>query len=215
MRDLRLILLIGLGGLALYLLGLALGEPMLRLLSKPLPVIALLLWMRLAPVGTYRRWITIGLLFSLAGDMLLESPGDLFVPGLGAFLLGHLCFLVAYLSDTRRPALPALALAAAYGIGMFSLLAQNDLGPFAIPVALYALTINCMLWRALARVGVAGIASRSAWLGAIGAVLFVMSDSMIGLNRFVGPFSGAHYAIILTYWFGQFGIAASAHTRQA
>ena len=215
MRDVRLILLIGLGGFALFLLGLALDHTPLRLLSKPLPLIALLLWMRLAPAGSYRRWITVGLLLSLAGDMLLEWPADLFVFGLGAFLLGHLCFLVAYLGDTRRPALLALAIAAAFGLGMFSLLAQNGLGPLQIPVALYALTISAMLWRALARLGVPGIASRSAWLGAGGALLFVLSDSLIGINRFVSPFAGADVAIILTYWFGQLGIAASAHTRQA
>ena len=62
MRDVRLILLIGLGGFALFLLGLALDHTPLRLLSKPLPLIALLLWMRLAPAGSYRRWITLGLL---------------------------------------------------------------------------------------------------------------------------------------------------------
>ncbi|MDO8696450.1 MAG: lysoplasmalogenase [Pseudomonas sp.] len=214
MRDPRLILTLGLGGVLLFLLGLSLDHTGLRLLSKPLPLIALLLWVRLAPAGSYRRWISLGLLLSLAGDMLLEWPADLFVFGLGAFLLGHLCFLLAYLGDTRRPALPALASAAAFGLGMFGLLAQNGLGPLQLPVALYALTISGMLWRALARLGVPGIARRSAWLGAGGALLFVLSDSLIGINRFVGPFAGADLAIILTYWAGQFGIAASAHTRQ-
>ena len=65
-----------------------------------------------------------------------------------------------------------------------------------------------MLWRALARVGV--VPPRSAWLAAGGAALFVLSDSLIGINRFVAPFEGARHAIILSYWLGQFGIAASA-----
>ena len=214
MRDLRLLLILGLGGVLLFLLGLSLDHTGLRLLSKPLPLIALLLWLRLAPADPYRRWISLGLLLSLLGDMLLEWPADLFVFGLGAFLLGHLCFLLAYLGDTRRPALPALASAAAVGLGMFSLLAQNGLGPLQLPVALYALTIAGMLWRALARLGVPSIASRSAWLGAGGALLFVLSDSLIGINRFVGHFAAADVAIILTYWCGQFGIAASTHQRQ-
>lgn len=214
MRDLRLLLTLGLGGVLLFLLGLSLDHTGLRLLSKALPLIALLLWLRLAPAGHYRRWISLGLLLSLLGDLLLEWPADLFVFGLGAFLLGHLCFLLAYLGDTRRPALPALAIAAAVGLGMFSLLAQNGLGPLQLPVALYALTIAGMLWRALARLGVPSIARRSAWLGAGGALLFVLSDSLIGINRFVGHFPAADVAIILTYWCGQFGIAASAHQRQ-
>ena len=49
----------------------------------------------------------------------------------------------------------------------------------------------------------------------MGALLFVLSDSLIGVNRFVSPFAGANIAIMLTYWLGQLGIAASAHTRQA
>ena len=51
---------------------------------------------------------------------------------------------------------------------------------------------------------------RSAWLAAGGAALFVLSDSLIGINRFVASFEGARHAIILSYWLGQFGIAASA-----
>ena len=83
-----------------------------------------------------------------------------------------------------------------------------------IPVAFYALTISAMLWRALARLGEPNIARASAWLAAIGAVLFVISDSLIGINRFVAPFDAARYAIIVTYWLGQFGIAASAFQRR-
>ncbi|WP_052081168.1 lysoplasmalogenase [Pseudomonas sp. ML96] len=203
-----LLLLIALVGVVLFLLGHQLELPWLRLLSKPLPVICLLIWLRQAPAGAYRRWIGIGLAFSLLGDMLLEWPADLFVFGLGAFLLAHLAYLVAYLGDTRRLAPLDLLIAAVAAGGMFFVLASAGLGPLLLPVALYSLAIGAMLWRALARVG--QVASRSAWLAAGGAALFVLSDSLIGINRFVAPFEGARYAIILSYWLGQFGIAASA-----
>jgi alkenylglycerophosphocholine/alkenylglycerophosphoethanolamine hydrolase len=42
----------------------------------------------------------------------------------------------------------------------------------------------------------------------------VLSDSLIGIKRFVAPFEAAPYAIILSYWLGQWGIAASALQRQ-
>ncbi|WP_394559188.1 lysoplasmalogenase [Aquipseudomonas alcaligenes] len=203
-----LLLLIALAGIVLFLLGHHLELPWLRLLSKPLPVICLLIWLRQAPAGAYRRWIGIGLAFSLLGDMLLEWPADLFVFGLGAFLLAHLAYLVAYLGDTRRLAPLDLLIAAVAAGGMFFVLASAGLGQLLLPVALYSLAIGAMLWRALARVG--QVASRSAWLAAAGAALFVLSDSLIGINRFVAPFEGARYAIILSYWLGQFGIAASA-----
>ncbi|MDD0844189.1 lysoplasmalogenase [Pseudomonas sp. Gutcm_11s] len=203
-----LLLLVALAGVVLFLLGHQLELPWLRLLSKPLPVICLLIWLHEAPAGAYRRWIGIGLVLSLLGDMLLEWPADLFVFGLGAFLLAHLAYLVAYLGDTRRLAPFDLLIAAAAAGGMFFVLASSGLGQLLLPVALYSLAIGAMLWRALARVG--QVASRSAWLAAAGAALFVLSDSLIGINRFVAPFDGARYAIILSYWLGQFGIAASA-----
>lgn len=78
---------VALVGVALFLVGLRLDTVASCLLSKPLPMLALLVWLREAPAGAYRRWITIGLWLSLLGDMLLQWPADLFVFGLGAFLL--------------------------------------------------------------------------------------------------------------------------------
>jgi uncharacterized membrane protein YhhN len=211
MRWLALALL----GTLAFVYGVLTDWPLLCLLAKPLPVLALLGWLRGAEAGPYRRWIAIGLLFSLAGDMLLQWSPELFVFGLGAFLLGHLAYLMAYLSDSRRFAPLALLLALIAGGSMFATLASAGLGSLLIPVALYALAISAMLWRALARVSCASISRQSAYLAAIGAALFVLSDSLIGINRFVSPFAGAHYAIILTYWLGQWGITASALYRRA
>ena len=201
--------LLALTGAGLFLLGLHLELKWLTLLSKPLPVICLLLWLRSAPASAYRHWIAVGLGFSLLGDVLLEWPADLFVFGLGAFLLAHLAYLAAYLSETRRLAPVALLAAILVAGSMFALLAGAGLGALLAPVLLYSLAISCMLWRALARVASTATATRSAWLAAGGAVLFVLSDSLIGINRFVAPFDGARYAIILSYWLGQLGIAAS------
>ncbi|MBZ9665096.1 lysoplasmalogenase [Pseudomonas sp. LMG 31766] len=207
-------LLLGLVGAAVFLYGRVTGDAQLSLLTKGIPVIALLLWLRQAPVGTYRRWIGIGLVFSLAGDILLDWPGDLFVFGLGAFLLGHLAYLRAYCSDSRQPALPALLLALIAGGAMFAILASSGLGELLIPVACYATAISLMLWRALARIGQPQLQPRSTWLAAGGATLFVLSDSLIGIDRFVTSFDAAPYAIILTYWLGQWGIAASVFQRR-
>lgn len=217
MRWLLLALISGL----VFIYGLYIDSTALRLLTKGIPVIALIFWLRSAPQGAYRRWITTGLAFSLGGDILLDIPeaqlANQFVLGLGAFLIGHLAYVLAYTSDTRRLAPLALLVALVCGGSMFAVLNSRPegLGPLMIPVALYALTISAMLWRALARVGVNGIPRGSVLLAAGGALLFVMSDSMIGINRFVQPFDEARYAIIITYWLGQFGIAASAMRKNA
>lgn len=202
-------LILALMGAVTFLYGLSTHAALLCLLVKPLPVLALLGWLHDAPPSDYRRWISLGLIFSLVGDVLLAWPGDLFVFGLGAFLLAHLAYLKAYLSDCRRLALLPLILALSVGAVLLGILIGSGLGPLTVPVIVYGTAISAMLWRALARLG-SGVPQRSALLAAGGAVAFVFSDSVIGINRFVSPFNAAPYIIILSYWLGQWGIAASA-----
>jgi len=205
-------LILAVMGAGTYLYGLSLHATLLCLLSKPVPVLALLGWLQDARPSPYRRWISLGLLFSLLGDILLAWPQDLFVWGLGAFLFAHLAYLKAYLVDCRRPALLALALALLAGVSLCSVMAAKGLGDLLIPVAVYALAISAMLWRALARLGTR-ISKGSAWLAAAGALAFVVSDSLIGIDRFVLPFGAAPYLIILSYWLGQWGITASVFSQ--
>lgn len=141
--------------------------------------------------------------------MLLAWPGDLFIFGLGAFLFAHLAYLKAYFSDCRRLALLPMVLALGVGAILLSILISHGLGELLIPVVVYALVISAMLWRALARLG-SEVPKRSAWLAAVGAVSFVVSDALIGINRFVLAFEAAPYLLITTYWLGQWGITASA-----
>nr|WP_301271459.1 lysoplasmalogenase [Pseudomonas mandelii] len=199
-------------GAVTFLYGLSVHAALLCLLVKPLPVLALLGWLHDAPPSDYRRWISLGLIFSLIGDVLLAWPGDLFVFGLGAFLVAHLAYLRAYLSDCRRLALLPLMIALSVGAVLLGILISHGLGPLLIPVIVYGLAISAMLWRALARLG-SEVPKRSALLAATGAVAFVFSDSVIGINRFVSPFAAAPYLIILSYWLGQWGIATSAFNK--
>lgn len=204
--------ILALMGAVTFLYGVSVHAELLCLLVKPLPVLALLGWLHDAPPSDYRRWISLGLIFSLLGDVLLAWPGDLFVFGLGAFLVAHLAYLKAYLSDCRRPALPALIIALAVGAVLLGILIAHGLGPLLIPVIVYGTAISAMLWRALARLGT-DVPKRSAWLAAAGALAFVFSDSVIGIDRFALPFSAAPYVIIISYWLGQWGIAASAFSQ--
>ena len=204
-------LILALMGAVTFLYGLSTHAALLCLLVKPLPVLALLGWLHDAPPSEYRRWISLGLIFSLLGDVLLAWPGDFFVFGLGAFLVAHLAYLKAYLSDCKRLALLPLVFAFGVGAVLLGMLISSGLGPLLVPVIVYATAISAMLWRALARLGT-DVSKRSALLAAGGAVAFVLSDSVIGLDRFVSPFRYAPYVIILSYWLGQWGIAASAFT---
>ena len=196
-------------GAATFIYGVSTHAMLLCLLVKPLTVLALLGWLHDAPPTDYRRWISLGLIFSLVGDVLLAWPGDLFIFGLGAFLFAHLAYLKAYFSDCRRLAVLPLVLALGVGVVLLSILISHGLGDLLIPVVVYALVISTMLWRALARLG-SDVPKRTALLAAAGAVSFVFSDALIGINRFVVAFDAAPYLLITTYWLGQWGITASA-----
>lgn len=198
------LLCLALLGAAFYIYALASDNALLGLAVKPIPVLALIVWLYAAEPCRYRRWITVGLAFSLLGDILLAVPGDLFVFGLAAFLFAHLAYLRAYLNETRQMATWALAISLIVGVALLTLLINHGLGDLLVPVTVYALAISAMLWRALASGGIA----------ALGAIAFVFSDSLIGIDRFVGHFGAAPYLIILAYWLGQWAITASVYTNQ-
>ena len=198
---------------ALYVVASAAGTPALRLAAKPLPVLVLAVAVAVAPGRPFalRRGVFIGLLFSAAGDVLLEL--DLFLPGLLAFLAAHVAYVVAFLSDTKAAALLRVLPFAIWG-GLLFTHVQPRLGSLAGPVIVYIVAICTMMWRAAARVG-SGPASQGAWAGLLGAVSFGLSDSLIALDRFATPIPHVSAPIMLFYWLGQAGIAKAAFDKES
>jgi uncharacterized membrane protein YhhN len=172
-------------------------------------MLCLAAWVARAPKSAFRNRIVGGLLLSAAGDALIELD---FLAGLGAFLLAHLAYVAAFVSDaTRLRAVRALPVAV-YSVA-FTAFLWPDLGSLRPAFLAYALAISTMIWRAAARVGAHGPATRGEWAALGGAILFALSDSLIALDRFHAPIPAAHVPIMLLYWAGQSGIAASARTR--
>jgi len=208
-RGVRWLLVgLGLAGVVAYLVGLALHAPTLRLVAKPLPVMCLAVAVAGSGRDGYRRLIAAGLLACLAGDVLLELPGR-FLPGLVAFLIGHLFYIAAFLTYARRPGL-ARGLPFAVWAGVAYARLAPGLGDMTLPVAVYVVVIGIMMWRAAACVGQAEPAPLAEWSGLAGAVLFGLSDTLIAFDRFHAPIAGVRYPIILLYWLGQAGISGSS-----
>jgi alkenylglycerophosphocholine hydrolase len=191
---------------ALYLVGLWLPAPALGLVVKPVPALALAALVLRRGEGFRARAVGAGLVLSALGDVLLDLPRQ-FTSGLTAFLLAHLAYSAAFLEDERRPRL-LRAVPFALWLGSASLFVWPQVRAvgLALPVTVYMAAIGTMMWRAAARVdpGRAGAVS-----GLVGALLFGLSDTLIALDRFHAPVPGVRYAIILLYWAGQAGIAAS------
>ena len=198
---------VGIGTALLYFVGLATQLPVLCLATKPFPALALAAWVSAKNTRALGRLTAAGLVLSAAGDVLLEI--GLFLPGLLAFLAAHLAYVAAFLTADRRPALGRALPFAAWGAGAFALL-HPGLGTMAVPVGVYVAVICAMMWRAAARVGSPGTPALAAALGLAGALAFGASDTLIAFNRFATPIPGVRWPIMILYWLGQAGIAASA-----
>ncbi len=156
---------------------------------------------------SYRYLIVAGLCFSLAGDILLMLSSDQFVFGLVSFLVAHIFYIGAF--STRPKTLLSIWIGlacVAYGCLMLWFLFPN-LGDLKLPVSIYVAVVLLMAWQAQCRW--AEERGQGTALAAIGAILFVASDSMIAIDRFNGRFRSAGVLIMTTYFTAQLLIALS------
>lgn len=191
------LLAISLAAVAVFLAG-GPGFSWVHVFAKLVPVTALLIWL-VPPRRVYGGLIFSGLLLSLAGDAFLALPNDRFIPGLIAFLLAHLCYIAAFVSQNRRVRLLRL-LPYVVWVGGIYLFLFPKLGAMAAPVGVYCLVIAVMMWRATEFGRPAAVA---------GAILFGLSDTTLALMRFEGDIPYGGVFLILAYWTGQWGIAKS------
>lgn len=164
-------------------------------------IILLALWLTPLPIPAYSFWIIAGLCFSLAGDVLLMLPRDRFLAGLGAFLLTHCCYIAAFMATPiETNALWLLPWLAAGGVIFLLIKPQQPVVRAA--VLLYIVAIVVMVWLA--------IENRRAYApAALGAVLFMLSDTLIGMRRFRRDWPFAQTAILGTYFPAQWLFAIS------
>jgi uncharacterized membrane protein YhhN len=200
-----------------HLVGVIFDLEWLRFCCKPLLMPTLALWLAAETQGQkslLRTGWLIGLAFSTLGDILLMFSGGLyFLLGLSAFLLAHLCYIGAIsrgLRDRRgflirHPwwMLPFLL----YPIALLGWLWPDIPSGMRIPVGVYALVIATM---AQSVANLSGHIPRTVFYTMMGgALLFVLSDSFIAIQKFGHPFFGAHVAVISTYIVGQWLLAKS------
>jgi uncharacterized membrane protein YhhN len=169
--------------------------------AKPLTLTALVgVALALDPQdGTVRTWFVVALVASLAGDVFLMLPRDLFVAGLGAFLVAHVAYtggLVAAGIDAAWLVVGVAAVAVAVaGIGPPLVRGVRRTAPeLVVPVVAYVVVISTM---------VAAAVGTGDGTAAAGAVLFYASDALIGLTRFVRAHPRGNLAVMVTYHLGQ------------
>ncbi len=186
----------------------ALSMPVLNWIFKPLATLVVIAhaWPRGRDAPGVRRWVLVGLVFSLGGDVALLWPQQGFLPGLVSFLLAHLAYLVAFTRVQRLAAWPLAFVAYALVAGFILWrLWPGVPAALQIPVVAYVLCLAAMaaqaavLWRRGAERGA---------LLALGGALFVASDALLATNKFAGPLPLASLWILGTYWSAQWCIAS-------
>lgn len=159
-----------------------------------------------AALPLYKYMIIAGLVFSMAGDVFLMLPSDRFVAGLVAFLVAHLFYIVAFMSEISTLIWWPLILLVTYGIVIYFILAPH-LGKLKPPVIIYIVVILVMAWLAWGRWRQTG--QGGALLAFLGAILFVISDTILATDRFHGAFKAARVLNLATYFAAQCMIAGS------
>ena len=160
---------------------------------------------RRLPPATGTLGLGLALALSCLGDIFLALRVDNgFIYGLIAFLIAHLVYLFLFVRKWRRPLRPPTSrLLVSVAVLAFSLIFSQwlapGLGKIALPVMTYICAITLMVVAAL-------WANLSTHWVAIGALLFMTSDSLLAADRFWQNIPGSGFLIWATYYLGQYGI---------
>ena len=189
----------------------------LQFITKPLlmPLLAIYLLLRTNTNNSnLKGWIFLALFFSWAGDIFLlfeERGSNFFLFGLSAFLVAQVFYIVFFHNIRMREYIRGNALLLLLVIVYYSVLI-NVLSPYLgnmkLPVRIYGVVLSFMVM--LAMHTMLGKNKKAALWMTMGAILFVVSDSLLAFNKFFSPFNNAGVVTMLTYGLAQLFITEGA-----
>jgi len=196
------------------ILSLLKGIELLHTICKPLIIVTLIFYYLTAVAKEERsRTLLMALFFSGTGDILLmyvDAEPSFFMMGLIAFLVSHVFYIFTYRQhqytgvEDRIQGIQKIRLAFPIilsGTGLVFVL-YPVLGDLKIPVIIYALVLIVMTLHALLRFG--KTTSPSFWMVFAGALLFMISDSLLAINKFLEPLTYGNVWIMITYISAQY-----------
>lgn len=179
-------------------------------LFKPLTLILIILFglFQVSEVSFfYKMMIIYGLAFSMLGDIMLMLPTDKFLHGLASFLLAHIFYIIAFVSDSAFPVnylylIPGLILV----VIVLRVVLPRVAGK-TVPVVIYSIVLLLLLWQSTGRLELSF--NHSSLVALIGSILFISSDLILVINRFVKKLKNGQLFILSTYYMAQLFIAYS------
>jgi len=161
-----------------------------------------------ASLPAYRWAVAAGLAFSTAGDVFLMLPRDRFVAGLASFLIAHLFYIYAFSIGVPFGTAPLLWLPFFAAGGAVVAVIWRGVAPAMLgAVIAYVVVIAVMAGQAAGRWHAVG--GDAALAAAAGAALFVVSDSILAINRFRAQVHAERAMTLGSYWAAQLLIALS------
>jgi uncharacterized membrane protein YhhN len=178
---------------------------------KPLLMPALMLYFfQAVPLknASLTKILMASLSFSFLGDVFLMLPFDGFVLGLVSFLIAHTLYIIAFwkenegFRETSWTTILTRLMLLLFPAALLFAEMQKNLGELMYPVIIYILVIETMGLTAWLRREYQSL--NAYFLTFMGALLFIISDSIIAFNKFIQPFNYANLTIMMTYILGQF-----------
>lgn len=179
----------------------------LRYLTKPLLMIQLMLFVHDNLLSPLKKKLIITLLYAFLGDVFLMFSPPIFFPlGLGAFLVMQILYILLFMKELTFQKVSffdfiVLALVGVYITLFLDILWLGVGSELKLPVVIYAIALGSMAFFAyLRRLYTKGL---SYWMVLLGAIFFVISDSLLAYNKFVETVTGNSFYVMGTYILAQ------------
>ena len=194
----------------MYIVGLLMDNEILKFVFKPLIMLSLLLYY-IKSVQRKSKLFIGAVLFSFLGDVLLLYDTELFfMLGLVAFLIAHILFISMVVSMLKKSSVTQKVTAVipflATYFGLLYLL-KDSLGELLIPVVIYGLVIS--IFGVISLLNHLVSKSKASQYLIFGAIFFVVSDSLLAINKFYESQEYYPVIVIVTYMVAQYLICIS------
>ena len=199
----------------LYLAGILFNSTTLLFYLKPALLLPLIVAVFISKNFQNKIILVVALVFSWIGDTLLLfvfKDAIYFMLGLIAFLTAHIFYIILFAKELKKAngkiefRKPGLLIIVIYLIGLLLILIPH-LGSLTIPVIIYSVVISTMLYTACL-LSFHWPKPASIYLFT-GAISFVLSDSILALNKFYQPIPLSGFLIMATYLYAQWALVKS------
>ena len=188
---------------ALHILGLLFND-FLALVTKPFIVISLVM-VYLTSVNKASFWYVAALFFSLWGDLFLLLKAEFFMFGLVAILMSHILYIkitAGYLKEISFIKIITASIPFIIVFGGVIYLISEHLEGMLFPVIMYGLVI-CSFGTLTLLNYLEEKSTVNLWFS-LGAIFFILSDSLLAINKFYEANEFYGISIMITYTVAQF-----------